>query len=173
MKASTGASIVILRQQIESLQKKLRAQELVTEATLTLHQNSVQVANEILRKLATSEAITAKFAAWYAKQIKQGSFDRPVTGAGPVDIEELEEFMAMFSQQHYEALAEVLRETRIEVSKTQTGSVASIHDMHQGISTFQKNLMKLLAKDNPKFKDLIFVGAASEHSPAPNKKTRR
>jgi hypothetical protein len=78
----------------------------------------------------------------------------------------------MFTQQHYEALAKVLKETRIRISQTQTGSVSSIHDMQLGVNEVQLTLMQMLKLDNPKFRELIFIGAASEHAPDPKRKGR-
>lgn len=74
--------------------------------------------------------------------------------------------MAMFTQQHYEALAKVLRETRLKLSGGHnSATVEQIHDKLTGVGEFQLALQALLKKDNPKFKELLFIGEASEHAP--------
>lgn len=74
----------------------------------------------------------------------------------------------MFSQQHYEALAKVLKETRAE--QTAQYSVGEINteqylQQQEAIGALQLRLHTLFKKDNPKFKELLFIGAASEHAP--------
>jgi hypothetical protein len=84
----------------------------------------------------------------------------------------------MFSQQHYEALAKVLRETRQEITsalpklKFSMGAGAAERETeikHEAVNEFQFRLQALLKKDNPKFKELLFIGAASEHAPQPKR----
>jgi F0F1-type ATP synthase membrane subunit b/b' len=76
--------------------------------------------------------------------------------------DEEESLYTMFTQQHYAAIAKVIRETRQEI--TEDGS-HNQNIKHEAISELQANLMKMLSKDNPKFKDLLFIAAASEHGP--------
>lgn len=76
----------------------------------------------------------------------------------------------MFSQQHYEALGKILKETRIELTtEANFGSgipldpkLAAAH----ALGKFQLKLQAFLKKDNPKFKELLFIGGASEHAPS-------
>jgi hypothetical protein len=81
----------------------------------------------------------------------------------------------MFTQQHYETLAEVLRDTRLDLSArlatTDKASVESLvlRSKKEGIDELQLRLQNFLKKDNPKFKELLFIGAASEHSPTTRK----
>lgn len=78
----------------------------------------------------------------------------------------------MFSQQHYEAIAKVLRETRIEISREDvTPDGKQVDPILHGakmdaIGALQLKLHTLFKKDNPKFKELLFIGVASEHAPA-------
>lgn len=74
----------------------------------------------------------------------------------------------MFSQQHYEALGKILSETRTELSQEARENRLPPPDaiaMH-AIGKFQLKLQAFLKKDNPKFKELLFIGGASEHAPA-------
>jgi len=75
-----------------------------------------------------------------------------------------ESLFTMFTQQHYTALAKILKETRQQVTDENIGAGAK-QIKHEAISELQANLMKMLAKDNAKFKDLLFIAAASEHGP--------
>lgn len=172
MKASTGASIVMLRQQNAELRKKLHAAEMVGEAALAVHQKSMDMAAEILQKFAQQGVVKPRFANWYWTMIKRGVRVDELRGSMSPDEEaELQEFMAMFTQQHYEALANVLRETRIKLSAGHnSATVEQIHDKLTGVAEFQLALQALLKRDNPKFKELLFIGAASEHAPTPKAK---
>lgn len=84
----------------------------------------------------------------------------------------------MFTQQHYETLAKVFRDARRKLTadldpNTSHGQTAMEYQCRQeGISEVQVHLMNALKQDNPKFKELLFIGAASEHAPDP-KRTRR
>lgn len=74
----------------------------------------------------------------------------------------------MFSQQHYKALAKVLKETRQQISAEKDNDQDALiqHNAKmEAIGEFQLRLMELLKRDNKKFKELLFIGAASEHSP--------
>jgi vacuolar-type H+-ATPase subunit H len=79
--------------------------------------------------------------------------------AGPPRSDE-ESLYTMFTQQHYTAIAKVIRETRQQLTEEHAPEVAK-----NAVSELQANLMKMLSKDNPKFKDLLFIAAASEHGP--------
>lgn len=76
-----------------------------------------------------------------------------------------ESLYTMFTQQHYTALAQVIRETRQNRphSAARTDSQEWSAGVETGINELQMRLMKMLAKDNPKFKELLFIAAASEH----------
>lgn len=76
-----------------------------------------------------------------------------------------ESLFTMFTQQHYTALAQVIRETRQDPphSAARVDDPAWTAGVQAGISELQMRLMKMLAKDNPKFKELLFIAAASEH----------
>lgn len=79
----------------------------------------------------------------------------------------------MFSQQHYEALQKVLKETRQKITEDQeAGSLAPSEAVvaRAAIGVYQLKLHAMLSKDNPKFKELLFIGGASEHSPEPAKR---
>jgi hypothetical protein len=81
----------------------------------------------------------------------------------------------MFSQQHYEALAKLLKEERQKITANTKTAFAAPPALvnaikHEAIGEFQLRLQEFLKKDNPKFKELLFIGAASEHAP---EKTRR
>lgn len=70
----------------------------------------------------------------------------------------------MFSQQHYEALAKLFREERL--SMTASNMPEAIREQRElALGNFQLRLQMFLKKDNPKFKELLFIGAASEHAP--------
>lgn len=74
----------------------------------------------------------------------------------------------MFSQQHYEALAKVLKETRAEqTAQHSSGEISTEQYLQQqeAVGALQLRLHTLFKKDNPKFKELLFIGAASEHAP--------
>lgn len=168
MKASTGASIVILKERIKALESKLHATELMAEATLDLHQKSLDVAASLLQKFVQRDVMTAVFSNWYWTQIKRGELSDQFNSIqlSMQDQERVEEFMATFTQKHYELLAGVIREARVEISSGKgSHTVEQIHDKLEGVAQLQLKLMKLLTKDNPKFKELIFIGAASEHAP--------
>lgn len=78
-----------------------------------------------------------------------------------------ESLFTMFTQQHYTELAKIIKQTRKEV----LDGTIPMHVDHEDflavqeftINEFQSRLMKMLAKDNPKFKELLFIAAASEH----------
>lgn len=75
-----------------------------------------------------------------------------------------ESLFTMFTQQHYTALAQVIRETRQHITADGVDIPAGgANFMKRGVDELQLRLMKMLAKDNPKFKELLFIAAASEH----------
>lgn len=74
-----------------------------------------------------------------------------------------ESLFTMFTQQHYTALAKVLKETRLDVNDMHSADPNHVPSMKDGINEFQLRLMQMLSKDNPKFKELLFIAAASEH----------
>lgn len=99
--------------------------------------------------------------------------DNEAINVNSIDPHE-ESLFTMFTQQHYTALAQVIRETRQNRphSAARTDSQEWSAGVETGISELQMRLMKMLAKDNPKFKELLFIAAASEHDDD-DKKTRR
>lgn len=75
-----------------------------------------------------------------------------------------ESLFTMFTQQHYTALAQVIRETRQHITADGVDIPKNGGNlMKRGVDELQLRLMKMLAKDNPKFKELLFIAAASEH----------
>lgn len=80
----------------------------------------------------------------------------------------------MFTQQHYKALQKILADTRrsitaslpqMQIAKGRDEAQAALAEQMFAISEFQLKLQSFLKKDNPKFKELLFIGGASEHSP--------
>ena len=81
------------------------------------------------------------------------------------------EEVKVFSQQHYEALAKLLQQERLQITDDQTKGITSpqyAENARNAIGSFQIRLQAFLKKDNPKFKELLFIGAASEHAPKAN-----
>lgn len=90
-------------------------------------------------------------------------YNEPIN-VNSIDTNE-ESLFTMFTQQHYMALAQVIRETRQNRphSAARTDSQEWSAGVETGINELQMRLMEMLAKDNPKFKELLFIAAASEH----------
>lgn len=172
MKVTMGVELARLREAVRELQASARTIEGQRDAAYRQHTASLDVVKEIFHKMVQNGQITAIFAACHVRNICDGKFNYKFTDRTPTEIQDnlqdlVEEFRAMFTQQHYEKLAEILRDTRRDISSgANSQSVSQIHDKMEGIGQFQLRLMAALKKDNPKFKDLIFIGSASEHAPA-------
>jgi hypothetical protein len=66
-----------------------------------------------------------------------------------------------FTQKHYEALADVIHEQRVEVKAAPAFTDAmQEHDL-QLINKITLKLCKVLKQDNPRFKEFTFIAACN------------
>lgn len=84
-------------------------------------------------------------------------------GSRPTDFEK--EVAAMFTQQHYTKLAELLKQQRAAVEAAPGISPTHKDAQHAVLNDFQLALMNFMEGDNPKFKKFRFIEAASNHAP--------
>ena len=66
----------------------------------------------------------------------------------------------VFTQKHYESLAKTIREQRDGVQSDLGLSSDERANLLAGISMVTIGLVELFRKDNPRFKDLVFIGVA-------------
>lgn len=71
------------------------------------------------------------------------------------------EQVPMFTQQHYEAIADVIHKRREKIKQREYAVNIADHEI-RAIADLTKDLMDLFQKDNPKFNALKFIGAASK-----------
>jgi hypothetical protein len=84
-------------------------------------------------------------------------FDRSTT----TDFER--EIRAMFSQQHYGKMAELIKAQRIRIENDHAMPPVDKDAQHKAINEFQASLIKTFEDDNPKFKTFKFIEACSHH----------
>ena len=76
----------------------------------------------------------------------------------------IEELLQMFTQQHYEKLAETISNHLVEIEKSRFSSEqmdAGQHDAaNSALTAFAYDLIKIFEKENPKFKPFKFIEAA-------------
>jgi len=162
--------LVILKQKLAAAESRLgmyKAAALQETNELKLkYGKTLDVAQHIFSKLVAAQVITTPFASWYMQQIRNGCVAAFPSGKHNIPREELEDWISMFTQQHYEALAKLLKETRQHFTTQDAIAQPLKHQIEEAaIGEFQLRLQSLLKRDNPKFKELLFIGAASEHAP--------
>lgn len=138
MKVSTGARIASMQRQIEQLDKAridaIKAYERVSAS----HQNILMALKDV------SDALLGRSMPDVLHMI-----DKIRAGAIP-----------MFTQQHYIAVAALVKGARIDARAHPAGPE---RDARMGqISQMQLAFIKKFEADNPKFNKLIFIGACGE-----------
>lgn len=74
------------------------------------------------------------------------------------------EIRAMFSQQHYAKVAELIKDQRVRIETDRTMPPVDKDAQHKAINEFQAALIKTFEDDTPKFKTFKFIEAASHHA---------
>lgn len=82
----------------------------------------------------------------------------------PADFDK--ELRAMFTQQHYTKIAEVIRQQRTRIDSDKAMPHLDKEAEHHAISELQAALIKIFEKDNPKFQPFKFIEQASHHGVA-------
>lgn len=82
----------------------------------------------------------------------------------PANINFEREVRAMFSQQHYAKVAELIKAQRVRIETDHTMPPVDKDAQHKAINELQAALIKTFEDDNPKFKTFRFIEAASHHA---------
>jgi hypothetical protein len=187
IKASSGAMIAsltnrntLLVDKIKKLESQLNTQTMLNHGMSERARRAIQQLSTLMRAAATNSQSFSPVSVQHfeseihkivAELVGQLWFQHGLTPLN--DFER--EIRAMFSQQHYGKMAELIKEQRVRiekecVSKAGYGQPDDLHlvarekeAQHRALSEFQAALIKTFEADNPKFKTFKFIEAASHH----------
>lgn len=107
---------------------------------------------EVFFQKLHEQSYEPEFCKWWRGRIIHGRVSGTQATVIPGDF-------TVFTQQHYTALAKLIADEKRCIHEDET-SPQVIADKMAAIAELQYKLQQMLVKDNPKFKELIFVGAA-------------
>lgn len=158
-KASIGRGIRLAAMKAERDTARKQVDVLMTH-NIAQSERISQMAEQVeffFQKLSESD-LTAhavpglEFCKWWRDRIIHGRVSGTHATVIPGDF-------TVFTQQHYTPLAKLIADEKRCIHEDET-SPQVIADKMAAIAELQYKLQQMLVKDNPKFKELIFVGAA-------------
>jgi hypothetical protein len=177
IKASFGAMIAsltnrntLLVDEIKKLESRLNTQTMLNRGMSERGRRAVQQLSTLMRAAATNSQSFSPVSVQHfeseihkivAELVGQLWFQHGLTTLN--DFER--EIRAMFSQQHYGKMAELIKAQRIRIENDPAMPPVDKDAQHKAINEFQASLIKTFEDDNPKFKTFKFIEACSQHVP--------